>query len=82
MYNIEKGNILNYMAENFQSNFDQRRGRLRSLRSELDSIINSSLDYFSRTPQTEDEDREQRNGMRRDLDKLRDRILDAYDALD
>jgi len=70
------------MAEDMDINsirrrFDERRDSLKSFQRDIDA----SLDYFSRVPESEEAEREQMAGMRRDINKLIDRLREFGDRL-
>jgi len=64
------------MADEF--NYDESKDRFNERRRSLESFvtdINGILDYYTRVPETEAEERDQRSGMARDLYKVEDRIV-------
>jgi hypothetical protein len=64
--------------ENFEQEYNERRDRMESLQAD----INSSLDYFARVPDTAGENEDQKAGVRRDMEKLRNRISDFIRELE
>lgn len=64
--------------EDFEQDYNKRRDRLESFKAD----INSTLDYFTRVPDSDGTDADQKSGMRRDMEKLRNRIADFIRELE
>ena len=58
--------------ENYEPQHNRRTDQLRSIQQNIDATLN----YYSRTPETSDEEAEQRQGIRSDVEKLIDRLRD------